>query len=434
MAEIIEMPKLSDTMTTGTLVKWLKKEGDSVSNGDALAEVETDKATMELESFDDGVLLKQYVGEGESVDVGAPVCAIGEKDEKAPDAGGSSSSSSDSKEEPAEKEEEPAGDDSEDQDDSDNQKNLADQNDRVKASPLARKIASENNLDLSSVKGSGPRGRVVKADVETALKRGAGGDGVKEISSGKSASSGSAQGFTPFAEDKKIPLSNMRSAIARRLLESKTTIPHFYLEIEVDADPLLKLRSGLNAQLAELSEEQGKAKFSVNLFVLKAATEALRRVPAANASWEKDHILQHGSVHMAFAVAVDDGLVTPVIRDAHAKTLRQMNIDSLDLIQKAKNKKLKPDEMSGSTFTVTNLGMFGIQSFFGIINPPNAAILSVGATIKKPIVDDKTGEIRVGQRMTLGLSADHRVVDGAVGAEFLAELKKVLETPAAMLV
>ena len=445
MAEIIEMPKLSDTMTTGTLVKWLKKEGESVSNGDKLAEVETDKATMELENFDDGVLLKCYVGEGDQVDVGAPVCAIGEEGEDAPEVeGGSSDSPSkedsgddaekedkageeddDAGKESAESEESPesdSGDDSSSDDEDDS---------RVKASPLARKIAKENGIKLSAVEGSGPRGRVVKSDVLKAIDSGSAKE--SESSPAPASSSSGAVVSGSFPEGEEIKLSGMRSAIARRLLESKTTIPHFYLEVEVDAAPLLTLRKSVNEGLADLSPEAGGAKFSVNDLILKASSEALRRVPAVNASWGESKIIRHGAVHLSFAVAVDEGLVTPVIRDAHAKTLRQISAEAKELAVKAKSKKLKPDEMSGSTFTVTNLGMFGINAFFGIINPPNAAILSVGATVSKPVVD-KNGQIVVGQRMNIGISADHRVVDGAIAAQYLAALKEVLEAPALMLV
>tara|TARA_R100000027_G_scaffold67723_1_gene68190 strand:- start:4310 stop:5602 length:1293 start_codon:yes stop_codon:yes gene_type:complete len=430
MAEIIDMPKLSDTMTTGTLVKWLKKEGETVSNGDKLAEVETDKATMELESFEDGVLLKYYVSEGDQVEVGGPVCAVGEEGEEAPEVEGSaggdsapSSESSDDKDE-APAEEEPSESSAEEETEED------DGDSRVKASPLARKIAKDKGISLSSIKGTGPHGRIVKADVLKAAESGTGTAAASEASSG---SFSSAAGNASFPAGEEIKLSGMRSAIARRLLESKTTIPHFYLEIEVDMAPLLTLRKSVNEGLASLAPESGGAKFSVNDLILKASAEALRRVPAVNASWADTKIIRHGAVHMSFAVAVEEGLLTPVIRDAHAKSLRQISAEAKELAVKAKNKKLKPDEMSGSTFTVTNLGMFGINSFFGIINPPNAAILSVGATVSKPVVD-KNGQIVVGQRMNIGISADHRVVDGAIAAEYLAALREIVEAPALMLV
>ena len=447
MAEIIEMPKLSDTMTTGTLVKWLKKEGEAVSNGDKLAEVETDKATMELENFDDGVLLKVYVAEGDQVEVGAPVCAIGEEGEEAPavDGGGSSGGDAD-QEEPAEKEpseEKPSGEEPAAAEPA--EEPAREEGDRIMASPLARKIAKENGVDLGSVQGSGPRGRIVKADVLQALEGGtaapaaaapapSGGPGVREIQpSAPAAQPAPAPGGPAFPEGGELKVSNMRATIARRLLESKTTIPHFYLEIEVDAGPLADLRKSINDGLADLPAESGGAKFSVNDLILKASAEALRRVPTVNSSWAESKVVRHGAVHLAFAVAVEEGLVTPVIRDAHAKGLRQISAEAKELAGRAKNKKLKPEEMSDSTFTVTNLGMFGIESFFGIINPPNAAILSVGATVSKPVVDGD-GNLAVGRRMKIGLSADHRVVDGAIGAQYLAALREIIESPALLLV
>lgn len=449
MAEIIEMPKLSDTMTTGTLLKWLKQEGDTVSSGDMIAEVETDKATMELESFEDGILLKHYVGEGDQVEVGGPVAAIGEKGEDAPEVESSSgksdsgsSSKKEKKDENKEKEGEDSGEDQpsekeqeqdkpEQQDDTEEKKSSGSkapaartESGRIKASPLARKIAESRGIDLAEVEGSGPGGRIVKKDVES----------FKGSGSAKPRSE-AASPTLPAAtlEDRDVPVSNMRGIIAKRLLESKTTIPHFYLETEVDMGPLLALRQSLNGHLAELPEDQGGIKFTVNDFILKASAEALKRVPAANSSWLGDKIRYHGEVHVAFAVAVDEGLVTPTIRQAGQKNLRQISADAKALIGKAKSKKLKPEEMSGSTFTVTNLGMFGVTSFYGIINPPNSAILSVGATVSKPVVN-KDGQIVPGDRMTLGLSGDHRVVDGAVGAELLQQLRLILENPALMLV
>lgn len=435
MATIIEMPKLSDTMTTGTLVAWLKKEGDKVSSGDMIAEIETDKATMELESFDDGIILKQFAKEGDEVAIGDPVCAIGEAGEEVPDVGGSSGGSSAKEEKPEEKkaetQPEPKSEKKEEKSDEDDNSEVEAEAEgkRVKASPLARKIAADKGISLASIKGTGPNGRVVRADVLAAAEKGP---------SAAVKSEGKAEAFvapagSAIAEDEDIPVSKMRSVIAKRLVESKQNLPHFYLEIEVDAAPLLELRAAVNASLAELPPEKGGIKLSVNDFILKASAEALRRVPSVNRSWNGDKIRQHGSVHLAFGVAIDDGLLTPVIRDAHAKGLRQIAGEAKELIGKARKRKLTPDEMAGSTFTVTNLGMYGVSNFYGIINPPNAAILSVGATIKKPVVDAK-GNIVVGQRMMIGLSGDHRVIDGANGAEFLKALKDIVETPALMLV
>jgi pyruvate dehydrogenase E2 component (dihydrolipoamide acetyltransferase) len=239
-------------------------------------------------------------------------------------------------------------------------------------------------------------------------------------------------GGGPIGADGKVSISNMRSAIARRLFESKTQIPHFYTEIEIDAGPLTDLREGLNAALGELPPEKGGIKFTVNDFILKASVEALRRVPGVNCSWMNDHIQRHGRVHLAFGVALEDGLVTPVIKHADSKTLRQLSTEAKELIGKARAKKLKPDEMTGSTFTVTNLGMYGVTGFYGIINPPNAAILSVGATLKKPVVDEYD-RVVPGRRMMIGISGDHRVIDGAIAAQFLQALKALLETPALLL-
>ena len=422
MASIIDMPKLSDTMTVGTLVRWLKKEGDSVENGDMIAEIETDKATMEVECFDEGVLLKQYCAEGDEVAVGDPIAAVGEKGETAPSAKTSTSETTTEKA-PVEKAE--TSDASEKTSaDSESSKTDGEKSTRIKASPLAKKIASDNGIDLASIQGSGPGGRIVKDDVLHATP------GRKQ----QAAKDTPQAPATPPAtlEALELPISNMRKSIGKALVTSKTQAPHFYLQIEVDGAPLTKLRAELNAKLADLPAEQGGIKFSVNDLTLKAAAAAALRVPAINRSWEGDVIKQHGNVHLAFGVAIEDGLVTPVIRAAETKGLRTISAEAKTLIKKARDKKLTPDEMSGSTLTVTNLGMFGISDFYGIINPNNAAILSIGATIKKPVVNEND-EIVVGQTMKVGLSGDHRTIDGAVGAQYLQALKEILETPALML-
>lgn len=429
MATLIDMPKLSDTMTVGTLVNWLKKEGDPVSNGDMIAEVETDKATMEVECFEDGILIKQYCKEGEEVPVGGAIAAVGEAGESAPEPAASSpatqpentasapqetvteSPASPSEPSPAPKAEPTLA-----------QKTAGSPSDRVKASPLARKIAQEKGIDLAKLEGSGPGGRIVRADVETTAPS------TEEIVPNLEA--------VPAVETLEaldLPVSNMRKSIASALVASKTQAPHFYLQIEVDGAPLSHLRKELNSKLAELPPEAGGTKFSVNDLTLKAAAEAVKRVPAINRSWLGNSIKQHPNVDLAFGVAIDDGLVTPVIRAAETKSLRQVSAEAKVLIKKARGKKLAPNEMSGSTFTVTNLGMFGISDFYGIINPNNAAILSIGATLKKPIVNE-AGEIAIGQTMKIGLSGDHRVIDGAVGAQYLQALKEILETPSLMLV
>jgi pyruvate dehydrogenase E2 component (dihydrolipoamide acetyltransferase) len=431
MAHIIEMPKLSDTMTDGVLVKWLKHEGEPVKTGDMLAEVETDKATMELESFFDGTLVKVFAPAGARVPIGSALCAIGKAGEKveAPvqkPAGGGQKTEATSKPTasgpapapvvaataaptpppPAA----PAG--------------------RVKISPLARKLAGEKGLNPAGLTGSGPGGRIVRADVLAAEAS------PSQISNLKSqiANNASLSPSGPIQEDKLAPVSNMRGIIAKRLLESKTTIPHFYLDIEIDAAPLLELRAQLNTAL-----EKDGVKLSVNDFILKAAAAALRRVPAVNCSWEPDSpaapgqaaIRHHGAAHVSFAVAIEDGLITPVIKDTHLKSLFAISTEAKDLGKRAKTKKLAPAEFTGGTFCVTNLGMMGIDRFCAIINPPNAAILAVGATVKKPVVKDD--QIVIGQRMNLTLACDHRVVDGAVGATYLAALRDLLEKPALLL-
>jgi len=425
------MPKLSDTMTVGTLIRWLKNEGDAVTNGDMIAEVETDKATMEVECFDEGILIKRYCGEGDEVAVGDPIAAVGEAGEEAPAAANAAPAKAEA---PAAPEPvaaapvaaatapvaaatapvvaapapvaTPA----------------AATGGRIKASPLAKKIAAEKGLDLATIQGSGPGGRILKEDVVNAKP-------------GAAAPASSAPAAAPAAtlEELVIPVSNMRKSIGKALVASKTQAPHFYLQIEVNGAPLAKLRAELNGKLADLPPEQGGAKFSVNDLTLKAAAEAVRRVPAINRSWEGDTIKQHANVHLAFGVAIDDGLVTPVIRAAETKGLREIGAEAKALIKKARSKKLTPNEMSGSTLTVTNLGMFGISDFYGIINPNNAAILSIGASLKKPVVND-AGEVVAGLVMKVGLSGDHRTIDGAVGAQYLQALKEILEAPATMLV
>ena len=428
MATVIDMPKLSDTMSVGTLVNWLKNEGDLIEPGDLIAEVETDKATMELEAFDEGILLKQVAAAGDQIPIGSAVAVIGEKDETVDlDALGVGAVAP-VEEAPAVEEAAPAESKPETKAAPEVKPSISSDG-RVKASPLARKLAEKNGIDLGSIQGTGPGGRIVKADVESAT--------------GSSAVSGATSSAAPvsipvsstgsaIAEDAKLPLNNIRTIIAQRLLESKTQVPHFYLETEVDVAPLMQLRKDLNEHLGQLPPEQGGIKLTVTDFILKATSEALRRVPQVNSSWGGDHIQQHGAVHMGVAVAVDDGLVVPVIRDSHAKGVRQISAELKELAGKAKSKKLSPNEMSGSTFTVSSLGMFPINGFFGIINQPNAGILSVGTAIKQPVVD-ANDNIVVGHRMTIGASFDHRVVDGAVGAMFLKALKEILETPALIL-
>jgi pyruvate dehydrogenase E2 component (dihydrolipoamide acetyltransferase) len=300
---------------------------------------------------------------------------------------------------------------------------------RVRISPLARKLANEKGVDFSRLQGSGPGGRIVQADILAAEAAPAAAPSAPSDTSGGCPSL-LARG--PIQNDEVVPVSNMRATIARRLVESKTQIPHFYLEVEIDAEPLLALRAQLNSGL-----EKDGVKLSVNDLILKAAAEALRAVPAVNCSWEVDAagqaaIRHHSAAHVAFAVAIDDGLITPVIRDTHRKTVVQISIEARELAALAKAKKLKPEQYTGGTFCLSNLGMLGVERFTAIINPPNAAILAIGTTVRKPVV--RNDQVVVGQRLSLSLSCDHRVVDGATGARYLTALKELLEKPALLLV
>ena len=414
MAIYIEMPKLSDTMTEGTLLKWRKNEGDKVEAGDVLAEIETDKATMEMEAFDDGILHKHLLAAGGKAAVGAKIGLLLQKGEAPPADGMTIPDSPKTVAAKADTIAEPAA--AKASAHAASAPSASGTGARVKASPLAKKVAKEKGVELSALSGSGPGGRIVAQDVQGAQP-------------GAKAAASAAIASTPAgAGDQRIPLSGMRRVIAERLLASKTTIPHFYLNIEVDAGPLMKFRADANAA----SEVAGGAKLTVNNFVLKAVVAAAVKVPAVNASFAGDAVIQYGSVNLSVAIAVEDGLVTPVIRDAQKRTLREISEAVKDFATRARAKKLKPEEYAGGTLTVSNLGSYGIDSFSAIINPPQALIIAVGAIVKKPVVNAK-GEIVVGQRLAIGLSADHRVVDGAVGAQYLSELRKLIESPALML-
>ena len=443
MAEIIDMPKLSDTMTVGTLVKWLKKEGDTVANGDMLAEVETDKATMELECFFDGTLLKIFAANGAQIEVGAPLCAIGENGEKvdAPAKKVAPEPKEENKEEPKSVEAPAAvtapAPVAEVADLGSMAKVVApaSKSVRIKISPLAKKLAADKNIDYSKVKGSGPGGRIVRADIIEAEKNPpiAAAPAPAQKSAGGARPSAptwpwrSAFDKSPIQAEGTTALSNMRTTIAKRLVESKTQIPHFYLEIEVDAAPLNALRVQLNNGLGV-----DGVRVSVNDFILKASALALRALPAVNCSWSESGIKAHASTHVSFAVAIDDGLITPVIRDTDQKTVFAISTEAKDMVKRAKTKKLAPAEFTGGTFCVSNLGMMGIARFSAIINPPNAAILAVGASVKIPVAVGE--QIVIGERMALTLSCDHRVVDGALVAKFLNAIKDHLENPALLLI
>lgn len=415
MAEIVKMPKLSDTMTEGVLVKWLKKEGDKVSSGEILAEIETDKATMEFESFYNGTLLHIGIKEGVTASVDKIIAIIGEKGEnieailkkennsqpeKLPDS---------VKTEPVKKTAEPViikepllpvaipltHTKSESFETTEN-------HDRIKASPLAKKIASESGVNLMMVKGSGDYGRIVKRDIELFIKGGV-----------------SVSPFIGKESFDEVAVSQMRKAIARRLSESKFTSPHFYLSMEINMDQAIEARKSIN--------EFAPVKISFNDFIIKAVATALRENPKVNSSWLGDRIRYNHHIHIGIAIAVDEGLLVPVLKFADGKSLSQISSAVKVFAEKAKSKKLQPQEMEGNTFTISNLGMYGIDEFTAIINPPDACILAVGGIKAVPIVKD--GKIIAGNIMKVTLSCDHRVVDGAKGSEFLKSLKTMLENP-----
>lgn len=435
MSVNIEMPKLSDTMTEGTLIKWHKQIGDEVEIGDILADIETDKATMEMEAFDEGTLTEILIPEGGRAPIGAILAVLGGA--SATPAPAAAAASQPVINTPAPTQTATA---------SSAMAPTPSLGDRLKASPLARKIAAELGVNLAELTGTGPAGRIVKSDVQNASTTPA-----KTPSNPSSEANAAAalaasmksrttapapapaapapQAIVPVAKDgdERIELSSMRKIIASRLLTSKTTIPHFYLHLEVDAAPLMEIRKQANAQ----AETTHKNKYSLNDFILKAVITAAETVPAVNASFAGDHIVKFKHVGLSVAIAVEDGLVTPVIKQAESKSMLEISRAVKDFASRAKDKKLKPDEFDGGTITVSNLGAWGIESFDAIVNPPQAAILSVGAAVEKPVV--KNGQIVPGIRMNLGLSCDHRVIDGAVGAQFLAEIKKLLEQPALML-
>ncbi len=443
----ITMPKLSDTMTDGTLVKWLKKENDKIKPGDVIAEVETDKATQELEAFEPGTVAKLMVKEGEKVPVGGLIVVLAKPEEDvaaiAKAAGGKSASAPAPAAPPASAATAapvatpvvaaapasaaaptpapipaaiaaPAA-------------TLAPESSRpARISPLARKIAAEKGVDVNAIQGTGPDGRIIKRDV-LAAGTSAGKPASAAASNAKSsaAATPAPQQIAAKLEAKTIALSSMRQTIARRLLQAKQTVPHFYVSIDVVMDALLELRKAANEQLAP-------TKLTVTDFIARAVASAVVQVPGVNASFTDTAIIQHGSVNLGIAVAIEDGLVVPVIRDAQTKGIRQMSEEIKQLAQLARSRKLKADQMTGGTITISNLGMYGIREFQAIINPPEAAILAIGGTEARPIV--KNGQVVPAQVMTLSLSADHRVIDGALGAEFLSKLKTILENPLAMLV
>ena len=445
----IQMPKLSDTMTEGTLIAWKKKKGDQVSAGEVLAEIETDKATMEWESPEDGTLTEIYVQEGGKVNVGDKIAFVRGQGEEAP-----------KQEAPEQKKKSEAGEEKKPQAETEKpapaeaaKKETAPpqqhgvgaalsaartettqqkpqtreqkpEEARVKASPVARRIAAELGVDLSIVKGTGPDGRITETDVRAAAKT---------VTAGVGDGATKPQAQAPIAvkpgESARIQLSGMRKIIAQRLVESLGPVPHFYLTIDINAGPLMEARE----ELKSAGEGADAAKITVNDFVLKAAVMAAAKVPRVNASFDNDAIVQYADVDLGVAVAIEDGLLTPVIRAAQDKSLREISALAKDLAHRARNKRMKPEEFQGGTFTVSNLGGMGIDSFSAVINPPQGFILAVGKVTKIPVVDD-CDQVMVGHRMSITMSCDHRVIDGALGAEYLKELRHLLENPALLMV
>ena len=433
----ILMPALSPTMEEGTLAKWLVKEGDTVSSGDIIAEIETDKATMEFEAVDEGTIGKIIVPEGsEGVKVNDLIAVLLEDGEEASDAVLSSAPADDAGDTAAATavSAEPATPTAEPSTAPAPAAPAASDGTRIFASPLARRIAADKGLDLSALKGSGPHGRIVKADVLAAgdapVKPAPAAGPTVSAAPPAAAPSVSADAIAKIYADREfaeIPLDGMRKTIAARLTEAKQTIPHFYLRRDIKIDNLLSFRGQLNKQL----EARG-VKLSVNDFVIKACALALQTVPAANAVWAGDRVLRLTPADVAVAVAIEGGLFTPVLKDAEQKSLSSLSAEMKDLATRARSKKLAPHEYQGGSFAISNLGMFGIDNFDAVINPPHGAILAVGAGVKKPVIDEE-GQVSVATVMSVTLSVDHRVIDGALGAELLQAIVDNLENPMGML-
>jgi pyruvate dehydrogenase E2 component (dihydrolipoamide acetyltransferase) len=448
----ILMPALSPTMTEGKLAKWLKNEGDEVKAGDVIAEIETDKATMEVEAVDEGKLQKILVPAGtEAVKVNEPIAVIlGEGEDPsavaAPAAKPVAQPSAAPAAKPAPAAQAPAAQAPAAQAPAPAPQAVAPAaspapaatparatGERIFASPLARRLAAEGGIDLGGLSGSGPHGRIIKADIEAAQARGPmakpvapAGQPAAASAAAPALSAAAIAGTTPYHL---LPATTMRKVIARRMVESKQQVPHFYLSIDCELDQLLKLRTDLNAKAPEKGE--GAYKLSVNDFVVRASALALRKVPAANAAYSEEGAVMFDAVDISVAVAIPGGLITPIVRNADQKGLAAISSDMKALAGKAREGKLKPEEFQGGTFSISNLGMFGIKDFQAVINPPQGAILAVGAGEQRPVV--KAGALAIATVMTCTLSVDHRVLDGAIGAEFLAAFKKLIEDPITML-
>ncbi len=427
-ATLVRMPKMSDTMEEGVLVSWQKKVGDTVASGDILAEVETDKATMDLEAYEEGTLLFAGIEEGDAVPVNAIIAVIGEE-------GANFQALIDREESGGEEAEEAAEDDKVETatpsasadakpGDSDSSVSTADSGDRIKASPLARRLAEEKGIKLSDVEGSGDHGRIIKRDVDEFKPAAKSADAAK-VGKVEPAVSAPATAPAPMGDYEDIPVTQMRKTISRRLSESMFTAPHFYLTMEINMDKAMALRPTLN--------EVATSKISFNDFVVKACALALKQHPKVNSAWLGDKIRKYDYVNIGIAVAVDEGLLVPVVRDADKKTLSAISAEVKDFAGRAKDKKLQPKDWEGNTFSISNLGMFGIDEFTAIINPPDACILAIGS-IKQTAAFDIEGTAYPTNVMKVTLSCDHRVVDGVTGSEFLQTVKKLLEEPMSMLV
>jgi pyruvate dehydrogenase E2 component (dihydrolipoamide acetyltransferase) len=443
----IQMPKLSDTMIEGILVAWKKKKGDHVSAGELLAEIETDKATMEWESPEDGTLSEIYIQEGGKVNVGDKIAFIRGEGEEAPKQEAATQkkrTDAAPEKKPQTETEKPAPAEAAEKETAPPQQKDAGaavsagrvettqqgpqareqgpEEPRVKASPVARRLAGELGVDLSTVKGTGPDGRVTEADVRAAAK-------IKTSEPVRPRAGRDRHEGVPTSTSARVQLSGMRKVIAQRLVESLGPVPHFYLTIDINAGQLMEARE----ELKSAGEGADAAKITVNDLVLKAAVMAAVKVPRVNASFDNDAIVQYADVDLGVAVAIEDGLLTPVIRAAQDKSLREISALAKDLAHRARNKRMKPEEFQGGTFTVSNLGGLGIDSFSAVINPPQGFILAIGKVTKVPLVDD-CDQIMVGHRMSITMSCDHRVIDGAVGAEYLKELRHLVENPALLMV
>ena len=416
----IQMPALSPTMEEGTLAKWLVKEGDTVESGDVMAEIETDKATMEFEAVDEGVIGKIIVPEGSTgIKVNEIIAILLEDGEDTSDIETNDPENKQDVVDIIKNDEKTPVVKSE-------KTGLSSSKERIFATPLARRIAQSTNVDLANIKGSGPYGRIVKADVQSNNVKALEKTPITQITS--SVTSETIKTMYKDREFAEIPLDGMRKVIANRLTEAKQTIPHFYLRKSVNLDKLLIVRSEMNTGLID----QG-IKISVNDFIIKASSLALQDIPQANVVWAQDRILQMTSSDVAVAVSVEGGLYTPVIFDSEKKTLSSLSLEIKDLASRARDKKLLPNEYQGGSFAISNLGMMGIENFDAVINPPHGSILAVGAGTKKPVVKED-GTISVATIMSLTLSVDHRAIDGALGAEFLSKITNYLENPLTMLV